>query len=206
MKRWLWLLLFAGGSSLAAESVRRFEVTPFAAYRIGGTFQDDEAGRDYELDEAGAYGLRLNLLAEANTQYELGWSRQTTALDLRAVPSVGERIDLDVDYYQLGGTYQWDGNRLRPFMVATLGAARYAPEPAEIDAETYFAFSIGGGWQLRPTSRLGLRLEGRFYGTWLSGSSRIFCTSASAASGCLIQASGDLLWQWEMSAGAVFRF
>ncbi len=127
-------------------------------------------------------------------------------LDLTGLSGFADKVSLDVDYFQLGGTYLFDGDRVRPYMVATAGAARYTPEPSDISAETYFAFSIGGGWKLFPSKRLGLRLEGRFYGTWLSGSGAIFCSSAPAASGCLVRASGNILWQWEMSAGASFRF
>jgi len=208
MKRYVWLLpaLLAATPVAAQQSFPRFEITPFAAYRIGGTFEDEATGQKYELDENGGYGITLNLLADANTQYEFTWSRQTTNLDLTALDGFNDEFGLDVDYYQLGGTYLLDGKLSRPYIVATLGAARYMPEPSDISSETYFAFSIGGGWKLFPTSRLGLRLEGRFYGTWLSGSSAIFCSSAPGSSGCLVRASGDILWQWEMSAGASFRF
>ena len=99
----------------------------------------------------------------------------------------------------------WDGDLARPFMVATLGAAHFSPG-GKGSSETYFAFSIGGGWKLWPTRRLGLRLEGRFYGSLLDSDSNIFCTSAPSNSGCLIRTRGQLLWQWEMNAGAVFRF
>jgi len=203
----LFLALLAAAPVAAQPVYSRFEITPFAAYRIGGTFQDEDTAQDYELDENGGYGITLNMLADANTQYEFTWSRQTTDLDLSGLDGFNDSFGLDVDYYQLGGTYLLDGRLSRPFIVATLGAARYMPEPAEIGSETYFAFSIGGGWRFFPSSRLGLRLEGRFYGTWLSGSSSIFCRSAPPqTSGCLIRASGDVLWQWEMSAGASFRF
>jgi hypothetical protein len=208
MNRYIWLslALLAAAPVAAQQTFPRFEITPFAAYRIGGTFEDEETAQKYELDENSGYGITLNMLADANTQYEFTWSRQTTDLDLTQLEGINDKVGLDVDYYQLGGTYLLDGQLSRPYIVATLGAARYMPEPSDISSETYFAFSIGGGWKFFPTRRLGLRLEGRFYGTWLSGSSAIFCTSAPQNSGCLIQASGDILWQWEMSAGASFRF
>ena len=207
MTRFFWLApaLFVAAPAVAQQAYQRFEITPFAAYRIGGTFEDEDTGQDYELDENGGYGITLNMLADANTQYEFTWSRQSTDLDLTALDGFNDKVGLDVDYYQLGGTYLFDGKLSRPYIVATLGAARYVPEASDISTETYFAFSIGGGWKLFPTSRLGLRLEGRFYGSVLGGSSAIFC-STGQQSGCLVRASGDVLWQWEMSAGASFRF
>ena len=199
------LAMLACTPAAAQQPFPRFEITPFAAYRIGGTFEDEDTGQDFELDENGGFGITLNMLADANTQYEFTWSRQATDLDLTELDGFNDKFGLDVDYYQLGGTYMFDGKLTRPYIVATLGAARYMPEPSDISTETYFAFSIGGGWKFFPTRRLGLRLEGRFYGTVLSGSSAIFCSSGDT-SGCLVRATGNILWQWEINAGASFRF
>lgn len=192
--------------ALAQDKPLRFEITPFAGYRIGGTFEDDDTNAELDLDEGGSFGLALNMKADANTEYELTYSHQSTDVDVGDVVAGAPPLDIDVDYVQLGGTYLWDGERSRPFLVATLGIAHLDPDEATLDSETYFAFSIGGGWKLFPSRRLGLRLEGRFYGTLLDSDSRVFCRSGPEQSGCLISTSATVLWQWEMFAGASFRF
>jgi hypothetical protein len=198
----LWLAL---QPALAADGPRRFEVTPFAGYRIGGSFEDDETGEDFDIDDEKAFGLIVNIAAEANTQWEFDWSRSETQVDVPTADGGSDKLDLDIDYFQAGGTYLWDGERAQPFMVATLGAAHLNPDGGG-DAETYFAFSIGGGWRLWPTRRFGLRLEGRVYGTLIDSDSDIFCETGPENNTCLIASRSEVLWQWQVLAGASFRF
>ncbi len=190
---------------LAQQAVPRFEVTPFVGYRIGGTFVDSVSEAEIKLNEGSSFGISLNMRAEANTQYEITFSHQDTDLDVGSLSAGTTNLDVAVDYLQLGGTYLWDGEVARPYIVATLGLARVDPDDAVFNGETYFAFSIGGGWKLWPTQRFGLRLEGRFYGSFVDSDTSIFCVSSGGAT-CLIQSDADVLWQWEMTAGASWRF
>jgi len=193
--------------AMGQERKYPFEVTPFVGYRIGGTFEDEDSDAEFELDESSSFGLVMNLRAEDNTQWELVYSHQNTDLDSSGLLSPSDPVlSMDVDYLQLGGTYLWEGDLARPFMVATMGLAHFDPEDSDFNSETYFSFSIGGGWKVFPTKRVGLRLEGRFYGSLIESDSNIFCESISGSSRCLISTSGTILWQWEMMAGAVFRF
>ncbi|UCG71327.1 MAG: outer membrane beta-barrel protein [Chromatiales bacterium] len=206
MRKFVFLLLCIGAlPALAADKVKMFEITPFGGYRIGGDFEDDDTGVEYDIDDDKAYGLIFNMMAEANTQWEFGWSRSETSVDVPSVNGGPDKLDLDIDYFQGGGTYLWDGKRAQPFMVATIGAAHLNPDDSG-DSETYFAFSIGGGWRIRPTERLGLRLEGRVYGTILDSDSDVFCKTGPDNNQCLIQSRSEVLWQWQMLAGATFRF
>ncbi len=192
--------------AVAADSLHHFELTPFAGYRLGGSFEEAETGKSVALGDGGSYGLLVNIRDKANTQYEFGWSHQETSVNLRGATGEPGKLDLDIDYFQAGGTYLWEGDLARPYMVATIGAAHYRPGTGTGGSDTYFAFSIGGGWKLWPTRRFGLRLEGRFYGTLIDSDSKIFCSSAPDNSKCLIHTNADVLWQWEMIAGGTFRF
>lgn len=207
MSRWILvaLLCMAALPASADNKPLRYEISPFFGYRVGGNFEDDETGEDYDIDDDTAFGLIVNLAAEANTQWEFGWSRSETAVDVPVVDGGPDKLDLDIDYFQLGGTYLWDGKRAQPFMVATLGAAHLNPDGSG-DSETYFAFSIGGGWRLFPAERFGLRVEGRFYGTVLDSDSDIFCRTGPENNQCLIQSQSEILWQWQMLLGATYRF
>ena len=191
---------------VAAEQGPRFELTPFIGYRVGGSFEDKDTGESVDLDASGSYGLIFNIVEKANTQYEFSWSHQDTSVDLTESGGNPVKLDLDIDLFQLGGTYLFDGNFARPYIVATLGAAHYRSKSGVSESDTYFAFSIGGGWKLWPTRRFGLRLEGKYYGTLVESNSSIFCGSSPNNAGCLIQTSGKILSQWEVMAGGVFRF
>jgi opacity protein-like surface antigen len=142
-----------------------------------------------------------------NTEWEVYLGRQSTSLETEGVFDPGETAPakLDISYLQAGGTYWFEGDRARPYIVATVGASRFEPDDGSFDSETFFAFGIGGGYKIAPTSRFGLRLEGRVFGSLVDSDEAVFCRSGGAASGCLIAVSGSVVWQWEVLAGLVFR-
>lgn len=202
----MFIALALTAQNVLAEQTYRFELTPFVGYRVGGSFEDKDTGESVDLDDNGSYGLIFNIVEKSFTQYEFSWSHQDTSIDLSDSGGNSEKLDLDIDFFQLGGTYLFEGKFAKPYMVATIGAAHYRTKSGVSESETYFAFSFGGGVKLWPTQRFGLRLEGRYYGTAVESDSKIFCGSSPNNSGCLIQTRGQLLSQWEVMAGGIFRF
>lgn len=199
----LALLLPAAGA-LGAES--RLEITPYGGYRFGGTFEDETASRSIELDDRGSVGLIVDLRESANTQWEVLYSRQDTAADTAGLPGLDPATDVDVHYLQLGGTYQGDGERARPYLALTLGGTHFEPRTAGLDGDTFWSFSVGAGLQLLPAERLGVRLEARAFGTLVESDSSLFCTSGPEGGTCAIAVDGRMLWQLEVFAGLAFRF
>ncbi len=191
--------------ALARDGDHRFSLTPSASFRMGGDLEDGDTGTDYSVADSGSYGLTLSLPWEANTELEVWYSHQSTDVDLTAGGAT--KADLDLDTLHIGGTYLLEprGSAV-PFVVLTAGATRISSPEAGIRSDTFPSFSLGGGWQFFPQERLGLRLEGRVLGTLVDSSSKVFCGVAPSGSGCLISLSGDMLWQFEVNAGAVFRF
>jgi hypothetical protein len=210
------ILLVACATPLMAAAegdVYHLEISPFAGYRFGGSFDSDDtedtgAGVDVDIDDHSSYGLIVNWPAEPNTEYEVFFSRQSTSLETDSLFAPGEPVldELDITHLQLGGTYLFEGDRAWPFMVATIGASRFEPDNSAYDSETFFAFSIGGGYKIALTPRIGLRLEGRALASVVSSDSAVFCRSDEVSSGCLIAVRGSLVWQWETSAGLRVRF
>ena len=208
----LLLLLAATTPAAADEKLHGIEITPFAAYMFGGSFQSDTSSgsattQDIDIDDAGNYGLIVNWPADPNTEWEIYLSRQSTSLETAGLfpPDEPALTDMDITYLQVGGTYYFDGERARPYIVATVGASRFEPSDSAFDSENFFAFGIGGGYKLAPTSRIGVRLEGRVLGSLVSSDSGVFCRSGSTANSCLVAVSGSVVWQWEVLAGLVFR-
>lgn len=191
--------------AFANDSEARFEITPFAAYRVGGTFDDAESEAELELAESSAWGFIVNGAVQSNTEWEVLYARQSTDVDASGIVVPQSDLDIDVDYLHFGGTYLFDGERVRPFIAMTIGATRFDPGLSGADARTYFSGSLGAGWKFRLADHIGLRLEGRGYGTLIDSNSRLFCVSDGGGA-CLITLEGRILTQWEARAGLTIRF
>jgi hypothetical protein len=191
--------------AFAEVTAYRFALTPFAGYRIGGEFEDDDTGDELDLDDGASLGLILNAPYDDRTEWEVFYGRQETDIDDATVP-VDPNLDIVIEYLQIGGTYVGEGEAARPYLAATIGGSRIEPDGAGFDSETYFAFGIGGGLHVFPESRVGLRLEGRLFGSLVDSDSGVFCQSGPTGSRCLIRSSGDVFWQWDMFAGVTVRF
>jgi hypothetical protein len=203
------IALAATDAATAQEAPPRFELTPFAAYRIGGEFDDETGNRDFDIREGASQGLIFNARArDRNTQWEALFARQQTSLETSPSFTGGPLLDIDVDYLHFGGTYQFARDGALPFVALTAGVARFEPGIDSIDAENYLSGSIGGGVQLRPTRRLGVRIEGRVFVTLANSDGALFCRSGGedTATSCALEVDGETLFQWEARAGLVFRF
>lgn len=205
----LCALLLAGAS--AADDARadapeyRFELTPILGYRFGGEFDEVEGETTIELDDASSFGLILNGRDEANTQWEVYYSRQATSADTVNVPGLASETDVDIHYLLLGGTYRGSGERIKPFLSAGIGGTHISPDTSALENETFWSFSVGTGLQLYASERWALRLEARGIGTLLDTDSDLFCVSDGGAV-CAFRIEGRVLWQLETFAGVTFRF
>lgn len=201
------LLVFLGLSvpAFAGDGETRFEITPFAAYRVGGSFDDADGAARLELRESNAWGFSVNGQVESNTEWEVFYARQTTDVDASELTAPQTRFNIDVDFLHFGGTYLFDGERVRPFFALTVGATRFNPGLPGFDARTFASMSLGAGWKYQIAKHIGLRLEARGFGTLIDSNSRLFCVSAGGGA-CLIVAEGRMLTQWEARAGLSIRF
>lgn len=191
----------------AQDTETRFEITPLAAWRVGGEFSDTESDVKLEVRESAAWGLTVNGKVKSNTEWEVLYSRQQTEVDVADLGAEDSALlDMNIDFLQIGGTYLFDGERARPFIAMTVGASRFDPSFDGSSAKTFFSGSFGAGVKLQLGKRLGLRLEARGFATLVDNDSRLFCGSSPEGGGCLIIAEGKVLWQTEARAGISFRF
>ena len=200
------VVLLAATAVNAQTETSRFELTPFAGITFGGEFEDMTSSASLELDDKASFGLILDIRESANTQWEILYSRQATRADTTDLPTSGASFDVDVHYIHGGGTYLGEGDRARPFLAATIGATHFEPGLDDFGSETFFSFSIGAGFQIRPNDRLGIRLEARAFGTVLESDTELFCRTGPGENICVIRSEGTILWQLQTLAGFVFRF
>lgn len=187
-----------------AQQAQLFELTPFAGYRVGGEFEVTDTGETVKLADAPGYGLLFNVRQTYNTQWEILYSLQRT--ETQPSPLLASPLELDLHVLQGGGTYQGDPGPIRPYVAATIGATHMKARNSNGQSDTFLSFSLGGGLQVAPTNRLGLRLEARGYGSLTSSSTDLFCQTGPDQNVCAIRVEGKLMWQLEAFAGIVFRF
>jgi hypothetical protein len=202
----LALALVIGPDIAAAEAPYRFELTPYAAYRMGGSFSDESENIDLDIEDSAAQGLVINGRVRSNTQWEVLYGRQATDIDAGGLFQTDPLLDFDIEYMHFGGTYLFDGESVRPFVALTIGVTHADPGDSTFSSENFFSASLGGGWHLAATNRLGVRLEVRAFTTFIDSNSSLFCESDAGSGRCLILIDSKTMTQWEARAGITLRF
>jgi opacity protein-like surface antigen len=194
----------------SAAHAQRVEITPFAGYRVGGSFSvlDDgetELGRDLEVADEPAWGVHLGYEVSDDGEIELLYSRQETRVQTDDLFTGQPVLDLALETWQFGGNYLWgeDQQRVRPYIGVGLGITRLLPEPAGLQDETRFSLSAAAGVKVWLTRNLGLRFEARGFFTVLESDREYFCTLPGT---CLVAGDTADLSQAEARGGIVLRF
>ncbi len=182
------------------------EFTLFGAYRFGGAFDVTDSVASYDAQDSPSFGLIWNHRHETNTQWEVFFSRQKTEVELSEPALADPIVDVDLYTLQLGGTYLWEGDAIRPYLAATLGGTHIRSDSGTGDSDTFISGSIGVGFKMQPGERLGFRVEARAHGVLMRDSTTLFCQTGPNLNVCAVEIQGDLLDQIETFAGIVFRF
>jgi hypothetical protein len=206
--RWILALalVFGGLPAAAADNGYRFELTPYAAYRMGGSFSDETNDIDLDIEDSAAQGFIVNGKVRSNTQWEVLYGRQATDISSAGLFDGDSLLDFDIEYMHFGGTYLFDGESVRPFVAMTIGVTHADPGDSAYGSENFFSASLGGGWNLAATNRFGIRLEVRAFMTFVDNNSTLFCESNAGEGECLILIDSKTLTQWEARAGITWRF
>jgi hypothetical protein len=186
----------------ATASGQTFDLTPFAGYRFGGDFFELLTGRPVDLDGAPSFGIILDVPTRNGFAVEGLFTAQRANIVL---PGLGPNLDapearlrMSVDHYMAGGLQELDAGKMRPFLTGILGLTRYA---APGDTEIRFTSAFGGGVKLLPSPRVGVRLSGQVFATFVDAGAGAFACTPSR--GCLIGFHANVVWQFEFTAGLI---
>lgn len=179
------------------------EVTPFGAFRSGGEFSDTTSGNTLDIDNTGAYGIIIGMPYQRGKLLEFFYSHQHAALVEKSGTGANTLFELDIDYFQFGGTSEFSTTpAIRPYVSGGLGFSWLSPGLDGLDSELRPAFGIGAGFVWKLTDQIGLRFEFRGTGTFFGNGSSIFCNNGQ----CTANLRGDLLFQTDALIGANFSF
>ena len=178
---------------------QNYAITPYVGYRTSSSLDSTTTGEAIDINETSSFGILLSMKKDRETDYDFLFSRQNTDLKQQGqtIPNSGLRFD----YYQIGGTVNYDVDNLKPFVTGGLGITHLSPSNSAYSSDTKFSLSIGGGLKVPVSQKVGLRLEMRGYGTVISGSGSILCSG-----GCVAQFTGAVFWQVEALAGLQVAF
>ena len=201
---WKAALLAAALGSASPLSAQPIEVSPFYGYRFGGSFFELYTPGPFDFDGAPAMGVAFDVpVYDEGLQFEGLFTHQAATVLAPAGPGRPVRSwRISADHWLAGGLqeFSFSGYRVRGFTTGMFGLTRYA---AESDSEFRFTLSAGGGVKLLPSSRFGIRLDGRVFATFLDGNGNaIACTPGV----CLVGLHVNIAWQSEFTAGVIVRF
>jgi hypothetical protein len=209
-RRMFLTVIFAAVTVITSSAgAASFEVTPFAGYTMGGEFSNAETGQPLSLNDTSSYGIMLDFKQAMDSKQpgtawiELYFSSQQTKLKADQGAFAGSpSLDVNIEYYHVGGTYGQSEGTVQPFVVGTLGATHMVPKGAGFESETKPSLSLGGGVKLYLTEHIGLRFDARWFGTLVSSNGGMFCSNGA----CLVKVQGDLFSQYAANAGLILAF
>jgi Outer membrane protein beta-barrel domain len=184
----------------------RLEIMPFAGYRVGGSFDYEDAAVSHALDlgDDSSWGIDLGLYRDRSSFYELLYSQQRAQLDTRGT-SLGS-LELRTEYAHFGGTLLFpDQNWFVPYLSLTMGVTKFDPQDDALVSESNFSMSLGGGMRLPINRHLAVSLGVRGYLTFIDSSSQIFCVSSGGAA-CLFRITASSFFQAEGQVGFVMTY
>ena len=186
---------------IAPAAAQTIEVAPVGGYRFAGDLFEVAAGGTNDRDGAPTVGASVDVEIDPGLWFEALFTRQEARVVVphgAFAPSTSERIV--VDQWQAGGRQEFGRGRARPFLTGLLGLTRFGSEG---DDEVRFTVGAGGGVKLSLQRRLGVRLDGRLFTTFVDVDAR---AGACAAGGCVVAVRASVVWQAEFTAGLFVGF
>ena len=180
-----------------AATAGEFEITPFIGYQFGGEVETFYQGEyhDVNINSSENWGVVLSLGLSPMTQIELLYSTQDTKADAQRFE---DSLGLKIDYWQVSMLWNFDPDaQIQPYVVFGIGGTWLRPDG--FSSLSRFSGNLGGGAKIFFNDNIGLRLEGRFYGTYINST-----TSYCDPFWCY--GYNNSLYQFDVSAGLIIRF
>jgi hypothetical protein len=209
-------LLFVLVSVNAQAQDRRFEIGAYAGYLFGGTIEGESelVKSTATIESAPSYGAMLDVALRDGAFAEFSYTRHPTEIALKITDHTTpgdtqvttERYEMLAQYFQVGGLLEFHARSLdwfRPIFGGTIGATVFTANDEQFSYEEWrLSLIFEGGAKIRLANFLGLRFQARLLSTFLTDESAVFC----AGGACAVAATGSLLFQGEVGAGAYLAF
>ena len=202
--------------SLVSAHGQKYEITPLVGARFGGTMELEQTGTpnfNAHIADSISFGVAggYRFDGESGEGYdviEFRWMRQNSHLGLKQDPlatpftTASFRPSINLDHFLGDFTHEFsvrEAPAFQPFVSGSLGAARLAT-PAS--SATRFAFGIGAGVKIFPSTHWGFRVKAEYLPIVMHTELQTLV----CAGGCLVILNGGVMNQFDVSFGPAFRF
>jgi hypothetical protein len=198
------LVVFAGSAWAQRPAI---ELNFYADYlwtsRVSATVPDQNGNYvngDFDIKNNPAYGIALDVEVRPGTQVELFYERQESEMEFIPVTfgSPTQTLgDITTSYYHIGAIQGFKRGKVMPFTGGTLGATSLDPSQANVATKWVFSFAFHAGAKIYLSERIGLRLNGRLFASFLDASAGLYFGSNGGG----MAIGGSALWQWALGGG-----
>jgi len=88
------------------------EISLFTGYRAGGNVENASTGNEASFDESNSQGVIFDIDYDPEHVVEFLYSRQNTSLRDSSVNPNPKLMNVELEYFQLGGSRVWRGHGL----------------------------------------------------------------------------------------------
>ena len=203
--RGLFAVVFSMVLTPAGSSAQRIEITPFAGFQFGGKLQIQSG--DLSVSSGLNYGLTFDIGFAPGGKIEFLYSRQKTDLKLEdeATGAVSTLFDMAIEFIHVGAVYEWDLDKVKPFVVLTGGVTRMVPQGIDRESARWASGIFGGGAKTFISEHVGVKAQGRLAFSLVRADDELFC-AADIAGGCLVGLRRKLMTQGMLTGGVFVAF
>ena len=194
----------------ATASAQNVELTGFIGGQTnGGLDLSTTAFERVDVQNGISYGLAAGYLLGEHGAIEFLWNYNNA--DTVAVPRGGgtsrKLFTLDTNQYFANFLFHSSPReqKLRPFVLAGLGATNLHAASSSDSSITRFAFALGAGAKYNFNRRFGMRLQAKWSPTYVTTTSGGFWCDPFWG-GCWVVGDDHFLNEFDVSAGLTFRF
>ncbi|GAA5190056.1 outer membrane beta-barrel protein [Ferrimonas gelatinilytica] len=203
-------LLFSALLTAPAQAERTFFIAPMAGYNFGGSLdvtehpegQERQKVGELKVEDAESFGLMFGVETQDPGNIYLYYSRQRSAFKEGDFGSP-TGLDLDVDYYHIGGSLWFPRGRFEPYVTSSVGVTRLLPDGG-VSSETRFSLGLGVGARYRLLEHLSIFADVRSFFIFMENSTSLVCPGEDGT--CRFRIEGNAMIQGQATLGLMVRF
>jgi hypothetical protein len=183
----------------------KVEIAPTYGYQFNGSINFVEGKMN--LRDAVNFGIIASVNVRPEMFAEFSYSRSNTDAEYVEYATSDTFIyKMSVDYFQMGILKEFKTDKVRPFVMGSLGAAWANMKDSGVDDIWRFSIALGGGAKFILSDRIGIRLQSRllvpmyFYG----GGFYLGIGSGGSSGGVSLSSTSRVI-QGDLSAGLIIR-